>query len=342
MTKPSRVRPIAPALLCLGLGLLPGCDSAPTSLGERASLKGHPGEVVAVAFAPDGLALVSRGGGVVKVWDLGGLRASASFTVSEAADFGSVAFAPDGRTLAATRPGIGVVTWDLATWTPREYRDPDRADGGSPPPDSHGWGLAYSPDGKTLAGGGSHLGRDGTVTLWDVATGQASDLGSSPSPVTSVAFAPDGKTVAAKDMSGTLSLWDLGSRAELDKIAAGRAYLAPACFAPDGKTVASAGDDRTVKAWDAATGDLAMTLKGHLKAVLGLAFHPGGRLLASSDAGGAILVWDLRSRRPIARLEGHQGKVWALAFSPDGKTLASGGEDRTVRLWDVPGSDDAR
>jgi len=335
MTADARPRPIAFAPLLLGLSLLSGCDGPPPAVRERAALVGHAREISSIAFAPDGRTLASRGADAVKLWDVAGLKETASFA-GDGSDMGSVAFSPDGSTVAATLPGKGAVAWDVASKQVRAtYLHPSRPDASSVGSVTNGWGLAYTPDGKILAGGGTRGSEGGIVTLWSMANGLGIDLVANDGPVTSVAIAPDGKTLASKGLGELIVLWDLAARAERRTIRAGRSFGAPVAFSPDGKTLASAGDDHRLKLWDVATGAEVAVLKWHLKAILSAVFHPAGRLLASGDSGGTVLLWDLPSRSPIARFEGHPGKVWSLAFSPDGKTLASAGEDKAVRLWDI-------
>jgi WD40 repeat protein len=112
--------------------------------------------------------------------------------------------------------------------------------------------VAFSPDGKRLAMAAQS--RGGVVVLWEVATGKQLVKVNGPSDRSflSVAFSPDGKTLAAVDIGGTTVLYDadLGKqKAALRMHPAGILSLA---FSLDGKTLASGGRDGAVKLWDVA------------------------------------------------------------------------------------------
>jgi hypothetical protein len=155
--------------------------------------------------------------------------------------------------------------------------------------------------------------------------------------VNSVAFSPDGQTLASGSGDKTIILWDLARRQPQGPPLTGhQTDVSSVVFSPDGKTLASGGLDRNIILWDVANGKpRGQPLKGHKYMVLRVAFSPDGKTLASVSNDGTIILWDLARRQPLGPpLTGHQTDVSSVAFSPDGKTLAPGGF-KTIRLWDV-------
>ncbi|MDP6634657.1 MAG: protein kinase [Phycisphaerae bacterium] len=192
--------------------------------------------------------------------------------------------------------------------------------------------VAFSPDGKHLAGGSI----DKTIKLWDTTTGKellTFEGHSAPAP--SVAFSPDGKRLASGSMDKTIKLWDATTGKELLTFEGHSGGVISVAFSPDGKRLASGGEDDTIQLWDAVSGKDLLTFKGHSGDVYSVVFSPNGKQLASGSFDNTVKLWDTTTGKELLTLKGHSGDVLSIAFSPDGKRLASGSFDETIRLWDT-------
>jgi WD40 repeat protein len=280
-----------------------------------------------------------------------------------------LAYAPDGRTLAAGTGWEHITLWDTASGEVR----------GTLGVESDPWllGAAWSDDGQTLV----TCSTSGRVRLWDVASGQEKsafdvagtaacfalapdggliaradrqrasvyaladgsqrDLQEGAGPVSSLAFAPGGSCLAGGSQEGTVCVWDVSTGEVRSRLERRGDQVTGVSFAPDGSTLAVGlvpGEETRERGagplllWEPATGQ-ARALPGHAPGTRSVSFAPDGRVLATGGDDGLLKLWDVALGRERVAVEWHLDGVCAVAFAPDGLTVASGSFDGSVKLW---------
>jgi WD40 repeat protein len=158
-------------------------------------------------------------------------------------------------------------------------------------------------------------------------------------PVLSLAYAPDGKTLAIGSKDGSIRLCDPETGAERAVLAKHK-KVSSLVFAGSGKTLAGVVDDRAVKLWDAATLQEQRSFQRRKLKITCLALSPDNKTLATGCGDKSVRLWDADTGQERGALHVDGGDVLSLAFSPDGKTLAGGtgrGQEwGQVILWSLP------
>ncbi|GKZ85256.1 hypothetical protein AnigIFM56816_011022 [Aspergillus niger] len=154
-------------------------------------------------------------------------------------------------------------------------------------------------------------------------------------PVRSVAFSPDGRTLASGSSDDKIKLWDTATGVEQRTLTGHSSWVWSVAFSPDGRTLASGADDKTIKLWNTATGIEQYTLTGHSSSVRSVIFSPDGCMLASGADDKTIKLWDTATGVEQRTLTGHSSTVWSVAFSPDSRMLVSGSSDDNIKLWNT-------
>jgi WD40 repeat protein len=282
------------------------------------------------ALSADGRKLaVVQIGGAIQLWDVATNKELQTIVAPEGG-VGSLAFAPDGKTLAVygtTKKDI--VIWLHDTRTGKEVR---RIPIPVPAQDQAGvislpfaavTGIVFTPDGKTLAS----LIRPQTLGVWDVGTGRELQRIEAPDKraILGAAFTRDGRSVALDLGDDVLSLVEVWTGKE-------RRHYGKVQPKPDAQ---AGGGAVAVAAVAIAGGPAGGPVPLWTRPAPRICFSPDARLLAHGRAGGGVGLWDTASGKEVGRLTGHQGSIETLEFDPDSKTLTTGSRDTTGLVWDA-------
>jgi WD40 repeat protein len=308
---------------------------------------GHTDQITGLAFSQDGQVLASLSkDNTIRIWQVSAGQELGRLVCPPEEVIASLALAPHGKTVAAGSTSGTVSCWQVATGKKLHQfqAHPDRLDSDGEPYTFAVSVLVFSPDGKLLATG---MDENETVRIFDAATGTRQRQLAVPLSAAkdncshkqaTLAFSPDGKTLAVGSGHKMVRFWEVASGKVRHQLhgtnVAGSARYSFAgsekwpytlAYSPSGKMVGSWGSQHdTVRVWDAATGKELAHLRGHRGDVTAVAFLPNGRGLVSASVDTTILVW--------------ASKSWKQAEQPAVKPLAA---SELQALWVDLRSDDA-
>jgi len=323
-------------------------SNALEQVGER--MTAHSDWVWGLAFNQAGTKLATAGlDGRVVLWDIKrdqrsgqptGLAQNGRPFIGHSGGVWSVGFNSDGSVLASGGTEGEVILWDTRQTPLNGHVRAVRA-------------VAFSPSGSLLASAGD----DGSIRLWDPKQRQqlgllpasdectSADIPCGPS-ISSLAFTPDGKYVAAGDLSGQVVLWDISNPLQprrADRVVKVPPPINPRVYSvaisPNGDRLAAGLPEPSIALWTIHNGvldDQVILPYLDYDAVQVVSFDQTGNLLAAAHVDGKISLWDVPNHRILGEpFSAQSERIWSLALSPTDGVLASADRDGSITLWDI-------
>ncbi len=303
--------------------------------GERKlTIHGHTGAVVSMANSPNGTILATSDSHNIHLWEPNtGDYIQMIYHRGRLSHPRNLVFSSDGNTLASTDYGA-IHLWDInrKTQITTIYKWFGHGQESTSKYSSGYNSVAFSPDGQYIASG--HI--DNTIHFWYMGRTYIYALKGHTDDVTSIAFFRNRPTLVSGSYDGTVRLWDLNSRSNLETFIGHTDKVYSVAVNPDESIIASGSDDNTIILWDITTGQPRIIQTNHTNGVHQLTFSIDGKTLIScgNREDPIIQIWDVSKAGLITDITAHTYGGVIVDFSPDGRTLISGSRDGTILFWD--------
>jgi WD40 repeat protein/DNA-binding SARP family transcriptional activator len=283
-----------------------------------------PVDLYTVAYSPDGTRIASAGtDAIARIWDADTGREVLTLA-GHTGGVMNVTFTPDGDHLLTAGLDGTTRLWDVSVAGGRDWLR-------VPSAELIYVGVTFSPDGATFAAPAEPSG----VTIWNSRTGEEIITLSGYQPkLTTVAFSPDGRRIAAgSDLTHTPPVWDTETGELLFTLNGHQESVRDVAYSPDGSRIVTASWDGTARLWNAATGEQQAVLRVSQEGVPAAAFSPDGHFVVTGDTEGNVTVWDAEGLEKLRTFSGHGAEIAGLAVGPDG-LLVTASADGTAKVWD--------
>lgn len=309
---------VAPLVFLCGLNPL-AISHAGELVVER-TVQAQNTAVNAIAFSPDGQVLISGGGhndGRLRIWSLQSGKLLET-TRSQSLGVADLLLSPRQDLLISAGEDSEIHLWafpDGEFQQTLRYHTANVLD------------LALTPDERVLISAGL-----GGVRLWDLDQQRPLYTLVRFQAIAAIAVHPNGYTLAAGTLDGTVQLWNLRTGSLLATFPAHAAAITALHISADGETLITASEDRTLILWDLATGQQRAILRGHTGGVRAIALTPDGETLISGSRDG-VRFWSMLDGALLQHWDGHHDWVMSLAMHPNGRQFASGDLQGQIKLW---------
>ena len=313
-------------------------SAAPTALD-------HPGELRALALAPNGHQLATAGAdGRVRVWDLTRPNSAPRELRGHTGAVLSAMFDRAGRRLVTAAADGTARIWDTTGVAPPRVLDHPRG----------AVRVAVWSAGDRVATGA----QDGSIRVWNASSDAAPILHSGhTNEVVALAFSPDDTTLLSASLDGTARIWPskppgpsalskppgpsaLSKLPGPSAVSAGKPRILrghtgriySARWSPNGDRVLTASQDGTARVWPT-DGGPARILRGHAEELGAAEFSPGGDHVVTAGRDGNVRVWQVRGTGEEVPLLRPGGRAHRLAWTPAGDRLVSARDDGVLHAW---------